>query len=74
MKYREPHCCWCGKARKEVEVVLEGPGQICLCSECVIQAHKQIDETIADRQAHERMVEQLRRCACCTPAPIAELA
>jgi hypothetical protein len=50
--------------------MLAGPGQIYNCSECVIDAHRQVDELIADRLATEALVELARRRACCIPSPL----
>ena len=53
------HCDFCGKSQHEVEVLISGPNNICICDQCVLLSQEIVDEAAAKKGA---------------PAPVAAVA
>ncbi|MBF0903897.1 MAG: ATP-dependent Clp protease ATP-binding subunit ClpX, partial [Atopobium sp.] len=42
----EMHCSFCGKSRSQVNKLIQGPGGVCICDECVSTCSDMIDESL----------------------------
>ena len=42
----EMHCSFCGKRRSQVNKLIQGPGGVCICDECVTTCSDMIDESL----------------------------
>ena len=62
----EMHCSFCGKSRSQVSKLIQGPGGVYICDECVHACSQMIDEADGSVAMDEDTEEE-------SPLPLKEL-